>query len=392
MRVKIYTWQKCPVCGGKFARLGDMLICPEHKTQPSKYYLKWLYQGEQFTTRPTDSFSAALKQGCEIENQIAENRFKPEQYKDEYRKRPEKYSLIYLYDEWLKQRKTELDRQQIAPGYYKSLKQYRDKYAAYTDWPTDARQIKLYHLRKFTQTINASEKTRKNVLMVLQAFMRQLYNDGFLPEMPVFPKFKIAEKLIPWIDRATQLLILQHIPDSDKPVFRFMMATGLRPSETMALRRKDIDRGNGCIHVRAGISVGQFREITKTRRQWDIPITKAVDEILKSQPFDFRTEHVFWYKVTEQNKSTSGNKFERTRFFKRYGEKKLRSVWNKACNEAGVKGVYLYAGTRHSFASQAVNEGKPLKAIGAMMGHTDDRTTNKYAHIDKLKWLKEVFE
>ncbi|MFC1591669.1 tyrosine-type recombinase/integrase [Thermodesulfobacteriota bacterium] len=48
--------------------------------------------------------------------------------------------------------------------------------------------------------------------------------------------------------------------------------------------------------------------------------------------------------------------------------------------------------TRHSFASQHVNNGVSLELIGAMMGHTNTQTTRKYAHLKKLEAMRNVFE
>lgn len=379
MAIKLKTWQKCR-CGDAFKRINDDLICPKCGIRPSRVYLRWFYHSEEFTTQPTGDIKAAIRKACEIQAQIDENRFRPEQWKDEGRKAPEKYTLENVYDEWLKSRKLDLDNQQIAPGYFKSLKQYRKKYLAYPYWPNDVRQIKTWHVKKFCESLTGSTKTRKNVAMVLQVFFRSLHEGSLIHDMPIFPKFKTEEKLIPWIDRATQLKILQSVPAAHLPVFRFLMATGLRPSETMALKWKDVDREAGCIHIRAGISIGVYRQITKTRRQWDIPITRSVKEILDHVPRSLKSEFLFSYNDSKG------------RFYVRYGEKKLRSIWNTACETVGIKGIHLYCGTRHSFASQHVNEGIALADIGAMMGHTSTETTKKYAHVDKLKRLKEVFD
>lgn len=378
--IKLKTWQKCR-CGANFKRIGDDLICLSCGIRPTKVYLRWFYNGEEFTSKPSGDIRETVRLGCEIESQITGFRFKPEMWKGDSRNAIQKFTFEFVYDKWLERRGKDLERSKIAPGYMKSLKQYRKKYLAH-EWPQDIRQIKTYHVRQFADSLPAgmSLKTQKNIMMVLQVFFRNLHEDSLISDMPVFPKYEIEEKLIPWIDRATQQNIMQHIPDADKPVFRFMMATGLRPSETMALKWKDVDREAGCIHIRAGISVGAYREITKTKKQWDTPITRAVKGILDELKRNLCTEHLFWYVDSKG------------RFYKRYGEKKLRAVWNKACFESGVGGVNLYAGTRHSFASQNVNNGVALTDIGAMMGHTSTETTKKYAHIDKLKRLKEIFD
>lgn len=44
--------------------------------------------------------------------------------------------------------------------------------------------------------------------------------------------------------------------------------------------------------------------------------------------------------------------------------------------------ITLYEATKHSLASIAVSNGAPLTTIKEVLGHTDIRTTLKYAHND----------
>ena len=102
---------------------------------------------------------------------------------------------------------------------------------------------------------------------------------------------------------------------------------------------------------------------------------KRIKEILNRVPRTLRTDFIFCY----------GNG-------KPYGEKKLRRLWHDACEKSGVDKIKLYQGTRHSFASQNVNNGVSLELIGAMMGHVNTATTRKYAHLNKITALREAFE
>ena len=77
---------------------------------------------------------------------------------------------------------------------------------------------------------------------------------------------------------------------------------------------------------------------------------------------------------------------------KPYSEKKVRDIWYKACEKSGVDRIKLYQGTRHSFASQNVNNGVSLELIEAMMGHVNTATTREYAHLNKIAALREAFE
>jgi site-specific recombinase XerD len=58
----------------------------------------------------------------------------------------------------------------------------------------------------------------------------------------------------------------------------------------------------------------------------------------------------------------------------------LKSSWRTLCKAAGLEGIRLHD-LRHSFASIAVSRGATLPLIGALLGHSNPNTTNRYAHL-----------
>jgi len=59
----------------------------------------------------------------------------------------------------------------------------------------------------------------------------------------------------------------------------------------------------------------------------------------------------------------------------------LPRFWKSVAAEAGLKSVRLHD-LRHGFASVAVADGSSLYILGKVLGHTQARTTEKYAHLD----------
>jgi site-specific recombinase XerD len=61
-------------------------------------------------------------------------------------------------------------------------------------------------------------------------------------------------------------------------------------------------------------------------------------------------------------------------------------VWRRIREMAGLHDVRIHD-LRHSFASIAVSGGASLPIIGALLGHKDSATTQRYAHLqnDPLK-------
>lgn len=55
-------------------------------------------------------------------------------------------------------------------------------------------------------------------------------------------------------------------------------------------------------------------------------------------------------------------------------------AWRAVCKKAGLSGWRIHD-LRHAFASAAVNSGYSLPQIGALLGHTQASTTQRYAHV-----------
>jgi integrase len=56
------------------------------------------------------------------------------------------------------------------------------------------------------------------------------------------------------------------------------------------------------------------------------------------------------------------------------------SSWNTAREQAGLKDVRVHD-LRHSFASLLVNQGRTLYEVQKILGHTQVKTTQRYAHL-----------
>ena len=373
-RIHVRTSQKCPRCKGKFKDVGNNLICPICKTVATKMFLEWWVDNKRYYLGGFESYIDAQRKAVQIESEINNYTFKPKKYKDKKGVVLKKYRFSHVYGNWLKQRELDLARNDIAPAYYPKLKQYGKEFVKFFK-DRDIRAISTADIKKFRNSLSSSlkAKTQKNKLDALHKFFQDLFDDEVLDKIPKFPKIRVQKTDPAWITKDIQTKVLSCVPFEHKPVIEFLIETGLRPAEVRALKWKNVEKD--CIHIKAGFSNGIFREITKTKNQWSIPMLKRIKEILNRIPRSLQTDFVFWH---GKNKP--------------YSEKKVRYVWYEACEKAGVDRIKLYQGTRHSFASQNVNSGVSLELIGAMMGHVNTATTRKYAHLNKITALREAFE
>lgn len=63
--------------------------------------------------------------------------------------------------------------------------------------------------------------------------------------------------------------------------------------------------------------------------------------------------------------------------------------WKKAAKRAGLSGVRLHD-LRHTFASVGLKSGLSLEEISKLLGHSDLRVTQRYAHMNNKQLLKAV--
>ena len=360
MKVKVRSVEKCIKCGGKFALTVRGLVCINHpKSQPNHYYLDWYYLGERFKLFGFHSFKEAVMKANSIEQEITEHKFRRENYKGQTAKVNKKFAFKERFDTWMKIRNRD-----FKPGTNRKIEQYRKEYVAFFGREDvrsiGADRIASYHESMFGKTGN---KTQYNKMGMLHSFFNSLYKREAINTMPRFPKVKFKKNEPVWINEDKQQQLLNAMPEQHRAIFIFLFGTGCRHGEVRALHWEDVDLKKGIINIRHNFSNGIITT-PKTGEERKIPMTSAIKKLLIKQPRTLHSPFVF---------NLNG---------KPYYESSLGKIWRPACEEVGIEGVRPYDGTRHSFASQLVNRGKSLEIIGEILGHSDPRTTKKYAHVN----------
>ena len=140
-------------------------------------------------------------------------------------------------------------------------------------------------------------------------------------------------------------------------VIKLLIFTGARKNEIQGMRWSEIDFQSGYLKL-ADSKTGQKL----------IPLNAGALEILANLTRQEGSEYVF--------PSFGGS----THYVG------TPRVWTKIRAAAGLDDVRLHD-LRHSFASIAVSGGASLPIIGALLGHSDSATTQRYAHLhdDPLK-------
>lgn len=228
----------------------------------------------------------------------------------------------------------------------------------------DIRGIRAGNIEDFLKTLPAhlSPKSKRNYLIALHKIFADAFNREEISRIPGFPRISVPEPETKWLSRDWQDRIIEAIRERDRPIFIFIRTYGVRPGEARALQWDCVNFEEGSITIKRTFSGGVLQETTKTKTIRILPIVDAVEPILRTlrgiSGFVFRNEAGRPYKAN------------------------LTKKWNEARDRIGAPAVNMYQGTRHSFGVQKLSEGYSLDIIRDIFGHTNTRTTRRYAQAD----------
>ncbi len=157
----------------------------------------------------------------------------------------------------------------------------------------------------------------------------------------------------------------------DKAMLELLYASGLRVSELVGLRLRDIDLERGFLIV--------FGKGSKERA---VPMGEAAEAALAAYLDRSRlqllggkeSEHLF---ISSQRRVITRQMFwERIQHYAR---------------KAGISGKVSPHTLRHSFATHLLDNGADLRAVQAMLGHADISTTQIYTHVSRER-LRRIHE
>jgi integrase len=137
---------------------------------------------------------------------------------------------------------------------------------------------------------------------------------------------------------------------------RFLILTGWREGEALGLQWDQVDFARSLVTLRD-------TKTGRSDRHIGAPALTLLSELprLKSSPFVFPGRQ-------SPNQKAATHLVE------------IKRVWEAVRHAAKLEGVRLHD-LRHSFASVGASGGLSLPMIGALLGHREVSTTQRYAHL-----------
>lgn len=152
--------------------------------------------------------------------------------------------------------------------------------------------------------------------------------------------------------------LFSHLEDSDNKLLKYIIAllllSGARRNEALMAKWNDFDLPTRVWTV----------PINKTGKTRYIPISDGVEALLMQIPKEAGCD---WLFPNPQTKKPF---------------KSIFHSWDTARVRAGMPDVRIHD-LRHSFASFLVNSGRSLYEVQKILGHTQVKTTQRYAHLSQ---------
>jgi integrase len=373
MKGKVRTRDKCPQCRHKFKVVEETdIYCPSCNTRPKTFFIVFYWDRVKHRiARDTDghildSYRRAHRLLEKIRKDIDDKIFSLSDYLPQ---EIEEFRGINQFTKWVAFKES----QDLSPGHLKKVKEYIAKYYKPFFGNVNCKQMRTHHIEDFLSQLptHLSTKTKFNIMTMLKNFCCWLFRREVLLRTPQFPLLSPADPPIEWISREDQIKILNHVPSHHQPIIGFMMRHPVRSSEACALQRKHFNLKKMSVHICQSFSLKEIRS-RKNKKPYYLPLSHDFDiNILK-------------------DKLPEGFAFTNT-IGKPYNANRLRKIWDKARKKAGVT-IKLKNATRHSVASQAVNEGTNLAVVSKALGHsTLEVTRSRYASME-IESLRVVVE
>jgi integrase/recombinase XerD len=154
----------------------------------------------------------------------------------------------------------------------------------------------------------------------------------------------------------------------DKAILEFLYATGVRISELIGTKRKDLLP-----------EVELVRVMGKGRKERIVPIGKEAIRSVQRYLQEVRSEFAGEHSEDVLFLNRMGSPFSRMGLWK---------ILRKYVNQAGITKRVSPHTIRHSFATHLLKGGADLRAVQEMLGHADISTTQIYTHLDR-EYIKQ---
>jgi integrase/recombinase XerD len=267
--------------------------------------------------------------------------------------------------------------QNTMDSYERDLRRYLDYMAAKR--PDEITQSDVVAFLTSMAVSGIAAPSRARCLAAVRGFHKFLLTDSLATTDPTINvETPRGWKRLPKALSASNVDSLLNQPDRqtsiglrDKAMLELLYATGLRVSELVGLKCQDINLERGFLIV-----------MGKGSKERVVPLGESAGAALAEYIADARryllghveSDYLF---ISSRHKTITRQMF--------WGRIKYYAL------KAGITGTVSPHMLRHSFATHLLDNGADLRAVQAMLGHSDISTTQIYTHVSRER-LKKIHE
>ncbi len=163
--------------------------------------------------------------------------------------------------------------------------------------------------------------------------------------------FKVSNKRVRYLEKEEIEKLLSHCCEHLKPIVVVALNTGMRKSEILGLKWRDIDIKRSIIHLLE----------TKNGEKREVPMNTIVQKTIIGVFKNPESQYIFCNKHGQP-----------------YGS--IKKSFSTACEKAGIIN-FRFHDLRHTFASQLVMSGVDLNTVRELLGHKSLAMTLRYSHL-----------
>lgn len=169
------------------------------------------------------------------------------------------------------------------------------------------------------------------------------------------------------------------------PLFIFLVNTGLRIGEALALNFEDIDFNNKTVSINKTLSRVKIREdLSDDERSYEYIVTDP-KTYTSNRVVDLNNMAIWALKEIDRRNKELGIVRSQYIFSSELGNffnpRSIEDTMKRVCARAGIEYYGLHS-LRHTFASRCFQKGIPVEIVSKILGHASPTITAKvYIHI-----------
>ena len=280
----------------------------------------------------------------------------------------------------------------------KSYQRWLKNFILFTDSRPDALDSEdaRNYLNYLSLTRNVSQATQKQAFNALLFFYRNVLNIDHIDLRGSYvakPKKKLP--LVLTVEETSK--ILAQMTGVNRLMAALIYGSGMRLSECLKLRIKDLDFDRGAISVKSGkgdkdrltilplcCKPELLTQLEHCRKLWKSDLENGLDGVFipgaLSRKYKKAASDWLWYWVFPASRLSVDPYTKKTGRYHIYPST-LQKSFKQAVSDSGVPKNASIHTLRHSFATNLIENGYDIRTIQELLGHSDLSTTMIYTHV-----------